>query len=495
MNRQRAGRKSKEAVRVERDAILAILSAAGESLSRQGIRDEYQRRFRKAIAYNTVKARLEELLKAGIVGESTVSSRRVRYALVKSVSPEPHGARAAHDVRRAESQPRARQGTEIPLSPEARRVQELVARPRVERAPVGYDVTFLDDYEPGVTFYLDAAERARLHGLGRTAFAGQPAGTYARDIMQRLIIDLSWGSSRLEGLRYSRIDTEELLDAGKLPSGATDRDRQLILNHKAAIEFLVEEAQSIAFNSYTIKNLHALLAENLLDNRDDEGALRRRAVGIGSSVYTPTAIPQVIEERFATVLDKAQAIPDPIEQSFFVMVHLPYLQPFIDANKRTSRLAANIPLIRANLCPLSFVDVPEPLYTEGILGVYELKDVTMLRDVFAWAYERSCAQFKVLREAMGEPDPTRLNYRSELRAIVADVVRGVSWPTDDALIEAARNLDVPSADRIAVAGEARKDLHSLRPEVLARYSIRASEFDKWARAVSNRRESRRERSS
>ena len=82
-------------------------------------------------------------------------------------------------------------------------------------------------------------------------------------------------------------------------------------------------------------------------------------VMIGSSVYTPIAIPQVIEERFDTLLAKAEAIPDPIEQSFFVMVHLPYLQPFIDVNKRTSRLAANIPLIRANLCPLSFVDVPE----------------------------------------------------------------------------------------------------------------------------------------
>ena len=97
-------------------------------------------------------------------------------------------------------------------------------------------------------------------------------------------------------------------------------------------------------------------------------------------------------------------IPDAIEQAFFVMVHLPYLQPFIDVNKRTSRLAANISLIRANLCPLSFVDVPEHTYTEGTLGVYENRNIALLRDVFVWAYERSCGQFKVLREAMGDPD-------------------------------------------------------------------------------------------
>ena len=41
------------------------------------------------------------------------------------------------------------------------------------------------------------------------------------------------------------------------------------------------------------------------------------------------------------------------------MVHIPYLQPFEDVNKRVSRLGANIPLIKHNLSPLSFIDMPE----------------------------------------------------------------------------------------------------------------------------------------
>jgi len=57
------------------------------------------------------------------------------------------------------------------------------------------------------------------------------------------------------------------------------------------------------------------------------------------------------------------------------MVHLPYLQPFEDVNKRVSRLASNLPLIRENLSPLSFVDVPEQAYVDGMLGVYELNRV------------------------------------------------------------------------------------------------------------------------
>ena len=40
----------------------------------------------------------------------------------------------------------------------------------------------------------------------------------------------------------------------------------MILNHKDAIEFLVDAADEIAFNRYTILNLHALLANNLLDD-------------------------------------------------------------------------------------------------------------------------------------------------------------------------------------------------------------------------------------
>ena len=52
----------------------------------------------------------------------------------------------------------------------------------------------------------------------------------------------------------------------------------------------------------------------------------------------------------------ATVITDPFEQAFFALVHLAYLQGFEDVNKRVSRLAANIPLIRGNLCPLSFVD-------------------------------------------------------------------------------------------------------------------------------------------
>ena len=87
------------------------------------------------------------------------------------------------------------------------------------------------------------------------------------------------------------------------------------------------------------------------------------------------------------------------------MVQLPYLQPFDDVNKRVSRLAANIPLIKTNLAPLSFTDVPVKTYREAMLGVYELKRIDLLKDVFIWAYERSASRYAAVRQSLGDPDP------------------------------------------------------------------------------------------
>src|SRR5579863_6110423 len=154
----------------------------------------------------------------------------------------------------------------------------------------------------------------------------------------------------------------------------------------------------LGFNRYTILNLHGILAQNLLHDEGAEGRLRRIPVGIEKSAFHPLEVPQLIEECFNQVLATAAAIQDPFEQSFFAMAQLPYLQPFDDVNKRVSRLAANIPFIKRNLLPLSFIDVPRPLYTDALLGVYEQNDTSLLRDVFVWAYERSAQQYAAVRQ-------------------------------------------------------------------------------------------------
>jgi Fic family protein len=153
------------------------------------------------------------------------------------------------------------------------------------------------------------------------------------------------------------------------------------------------------------------------------GRLRRIPVGIERSAFHPLEVPQLIEECFHELLGKAGTITDPFEQAFFVMAQLPYLQLFDDVNKRVSRLAANIPMIRHNLAPLSFTDMPRDTYLNAVLGVYELRRTELLRDVFIWACERSAARYAAVRQSMGEPDAFRLQYRTELRELVGGVVR------------------------------------------------------------------------
>ena len=367
---------------------------------------------------------------------------------------------------------------QLRISKQGEMVQALIRRPLSARAPVGYVPRFLESYRPNIDAYLDPAMRARLHALGRTAGPERPAGTYARQILSRLLVDLSWASSRLEGNTYTLLDTQNLIELGRQAPGKDQREAQMILNHKAAIEMLVENVGEIGFNRYTICNLHALLADNLLADRSAAGRLRRIEVAIHGTVYLPLAIPARIEELFDRMLATCAAIEDPFEQAFFIMVQLPYLQPFEDVNKRVSRLAANIPFIRQNLAPLAFVDVPDRDYVEGLLGVYELNRIELARDVFLWAYERSCQRYSIVRDSLPQPDPLRLRNREQLIEIVSTIVR------DDLAIDedAIRTLAAPIADPDdleQLIAMAISELHGLHEGNLARFRLRLSELRRW----------------
>lgn len=368
----------------------------------------------------------------------------------------------------------------IPLSPEAKEVEQKVRQPLMLRKPVGYNWAFLDNYRPNETYYLSQSIRDELLSQGQAVSSNEPAGTYARQLANRLLIDLSWNSSRLEGNTYSLLETERLISAGEAASGKDTLEAQMILNHKEAIEFLIDSAGEIGFNRYTLLNLHALLSDNLLDDPTASGRLRTIAVGIGQTTFLPLEGPQRIEECFEQVLDTAAAIQDPFEQAFFAMVHLPYLQPFEDVNKRVSRLAANIPLIQRNLCPLSFVDVSQSTYISAMLGIYEVNRVELLRDVFVWAYKRSCARYSAVRQSLGDPDPFRLQYRQHITQVVATVVRE-KMSKQQAIGHihrfAQEQIEVPDRERFIEVVE--NQLLSLHEGNIARYRLRPSEFHAW----------------
>ena len=220
------------------------------------------------------------------------------------------------------------------------------------------------------------------------------------------------------------------------------------------------------------------MAENLLPNPADEGRVRRHAVDIGKSIYRPLSALQQIEDALDTLLSKANEINDPFEQSFFMMVHLPYLQPFADINKRTSRLAANLPLFRANLCPLTFLDVPEQAYSRATLGVYEMTRVELMRDLYVWAYERSTQEYLAIKQDLSEPDPVRLVWRDFIKQTIRDVI--IHRRVDPISTIKQRVFEhIPLDERSYVESLVVEELRRVHEGVLSRYGLRPSEFEAW----------------
>lgn len=366
----------------------------------------------------------------------------------------------------------------VPTSVEGEQIKAYVRQPVQGRRPVGYNVAFLDAYRSNGTWYLSENLRAQLHVMGRSPADQAPAGTFARDMLNRLLIDLSWASSRLEGNTYNRLDTERLIQFGEAAAGKDAIETQMILNHKVAIEYLVHDAEQLTVNVETIIALHALLSDGLLADPMACGRLRNHAVEIVDSVYLPIALPQRIEELFGIVIGMAAEIEDPFEQAFFLMVHAPYLQPFADVNKRVSRLAANIPLIKCNLSPLSFIDVPERAYVDALLGVYELNRIELLRDVFVWAYERSCQQYVAVKSQLVPPDTFRLRYRAALAEVIRAIVRGDRQVSMEAILQLLPPT-VASEDQDRFAKLVLEEFNTLHPGNAVRFGLRPLEFEMW----------------
>jgi Fic family protein len=414
--------------------------------------------------------------------------RRLLTALVKSGILEARGAARARvyaALTNAAEAPKQQESSkpfkDISLSRESERILKYVSQSLQARAPVGYNQDFLRSYEPNQSFYLSNTQRAELLRTGTAENAARPAGTYARNILNRLLIDLSWNSSRLEGNTYSLLETKRLIELGESATGKDASEAQMILNHKGAIEYIIESAADEKITSHEVCSIHALLSENLLGDPSASGRIRQIAVGVGGTNYIPLENPQILKECFQSFIEKLNLIEDPFEQSFFALVQLSYLQAFEDVNKRTARLVANIPMIKKNLRPLSFMDVENEAYVKSLLGVYEKNDVSLFRDLYLWAYARSSQRYSAIQQSMGEQNLLKLKYRADIkeiiRAVILEKVAGSQVVHRiQKLIEAKK---LPEAESVELFKLIETEIVSLHDGNIARFKIRPSEFQEW----------------
>ncbi len=216
--------------------------------------------------------------------------------------------------------------------------------------------------------------------------------------LSNFLIDFSWASSVLEGATYSSIDTEALIQYGERNKDKPIEDGVLILCHKEAIEHLWRNRELTLDNLCVMQSL-LTDSHNVAGTEDSDhflpAAQRGRVreyeeVNLGRSAYQPPFRPGkgFIEEQARRIVETAGRLP-PIESAFYLMTRIPYLQVFANGNKRTARLAANLPLLGSGLLPVSFVDFNRAEYIRGMSAFYELESTLLMEQVFMRGYVKS----------------------------------------------------------------------------------------------------------
>lgn len=275
-----------------------------------------------------------------------------------------------------------------------------LAQPPEARQKVPYDPGILSDYEPNRSEWLSKERKERLASLAQPDFNAD-AAAYRR-VMNSLLIDLSYASSRLEDVQISWLDTKSLVELGVRPDGLSDQEYRIVMNHKDAIQFICDHRGVLDLSKRNLLDVHRLLTSGLLGDPSGEGRLRHGLVYFTESAYRPIGIPAVLEEQVDIFCEKANRIRNPFERALFTMAFIPYLQPFQDGNKRTSRLCMNIPLLRESLAPFSFSRVDRRAYVFGLIAFYERGRPEFLADVFFDTYVKSAPKYMELLELVNE---------------------------------------------------------------------------------------------
>ncbi len=210
--------------------------------------------------------------------------------------------------------------------------------------------------------------------------------------LERLIVELSWKSSKIEGNTYTLLDTEKLLLENKVALNKTKDETQMILNHKDAFNFIRQNKNQFkTISKKNLEELHYILIKKLNVGQ----GLRKKPVGILGSIYRPLDNVYQINEAIEILVKKISQTPSPYAKALMALLGLAYIQPFEDGNKRTARIMTNAILLAYNLAPLSYRSVDEEKYREAVLVFYELNSIIPLKKIFIEQYNFAARNYAV----------------------------------------------------------------------------------------------------
>ena len=223
-----------------------------------------------------------------------------------------------------------------------------------------------------------------LHKEFQAHFQHIKSDTILKKEFERIMIEFSWRSSKIEGNTYSLLDTEALIKDNKKAEGRTEEETRMILNHKNAFNFIMEHRDDfMTLSRAKVEHVHSLLAQNLHITRN----LRKAPVGITGTNYQPLGNQFHIEEAISGMIKLINAKKDFFEKSLLSLALLSYIQPFEDGNKRTARLISNALLLAHNSIPMSYRAVNETEYKKASILFYEQNNISYFKQVFISQYE------------------------------------------------------------------------------------------------------------
>ena len=210
--------------------------------------------------------------------------------------------------------------------------------------------------------------------------------------LERLVIELSWKSSKIEGNTYTLLDTEKLILKNQPAEGKTKQETQMILNHKDAFDFIYNNKKF--FKTMTRENLeelHKILVKGL----EVDLGMRKSPIGISGSVYRPLDNVYQISEAIEVLIKRIEQMESIYAKSMIALLGISYIQPFEDGNKRVSRIMANALLMANGLAPLSYRSVDEKEYKEAVLTFYELNSIVPFKKIFIEQYDFSARNYAI----------------------------------------------------------------------------------------------------
>jgi len=196
---------------------------------------------------------------------------------------------------------------------------------------------------------------------------------------ERLTIEFSWKSSKIEGNTYSLIDTEILIKEQKEAVGHKKEEAIMILNHKKALDYISNKRSD--FKRLTLAKIGSI-HDLIIDSLGIERGLRKTPVRIIGTQYQPLDNQHQIMEAMGKTVKAINRLPDLFSKAVFAMAMISYIQPFIDGNKRTARLLGNALLMANNACPLSFRSVDEAEYKKSLIIFYEQNNLRAFKELF-----------------------------------------------------------------------------------------------------------------